>query len=109
MDFLGLSGKTIVVMGVANRRSVAAAATAVLREAGARLVHLFKDEALLEMYAHKPSWRSLSSHFGRNINAIKLRLQHLGVDLGAEAGRARYLQRPGSRAAAAVEVERQVE
>ncbi len=48
MDFLGLEGKTIVMTGVANRRSVAAAATAVLREAGARLVHLFKDEALLE-------------------------------------------------------------
>ena len=60
-----------------------------------------EEEALLEMYAHKPSWRALSSHFGRNINAIKLRLQHLGVDLGAEAGRARYLHRPGSHAAAA--------
>ena len=69
-----------------------------------------EDEALLEMYAHKPSWRAMSSHFGRNINAIKLRLQHLGVDLGAEAGRARYLRRPGSHAAAATEGgERQVE
>ena len=67
-----------------------------------------EEEALLEMYAHKPSWRALSSHFGRNINAIKLRLQHLGVDLGAEAGRARYLRRPGSHAAEA-EAELQTE
>ena len=48
MDFLGLSGKRIVVMGVANRRSVAAAAAAVLREAGAELIYLFKDQELLE-------------------------------------------------------------
>ena len=68
-----------------------------------------EEEALLEMYAHRPSWRALSSHFGRNINAIKLRLQHLGVDLGAEAGRARYLRRPGTNAAAAQEAERQTE
>ena len=68
-----------------------------------------EEEALLEMYAHRPSWRALSSHFGRNVNAIKLRLQHLGVDLGAEAGRARYLRRPGSHAAAAAEGERQTE
>ena len=68
-----------------------------------------EDEALLEMYAHRPSWRALSSHFGRNINAVKLRLQHLGVDLGAEAARARYLRRPGTRAAAAAEGERSVE
>lgn len=67
-----------------------------------------EDEVLLEMYAHKPSWRELSSHFGRNINAVKLRLQHLGVDLGAEAGRARYLRRPGSHAAS-VEEEKLVE
>ena len=62
-----------------------------------------EDEALLEMYAHRPSWRALSSHFGRNINAVKLRLQHLGVDLGAEARRARYLRRPGTRAAVSAE------
>ena len=67
-----------------------------------------EEEALLEMYSQKVSWRTLSSHFGRNINAIKLRLQHLGVDLGEEAGRARYLHRPGSRAAVA-EGERMVE
>jgi hypothetical protein len=64
-----------------------------------------EDEALLEMYPQRTSWRELSSHFGRNVNAVKLRLQHLGVDLGAEAGRARYLRRPGTRAAAMAEAE----
>lgn len=64
-----------------------------------------EDEALLEMYPQRTSWRDLSSHFGRNVNAVKLRLQHLGVDLGAEAGRARYLRRPGTRAAAMAEAE----
>ena len=68
-----------------------------------------EDEALLEMYPNRTSWRELSSHFGRNVNAVKLRLQHLGVDLGAEAGRARYLRRPGTRAAAMAEAGNKVE
>ena len=50
------------------------------------------DEALMEMYSAGKSWRALSDRFGRNINAVKLRLQHLGVDLGAEAGRPRFNQ-----------------
>ena len=52
------------------------------------------DEALLEMYKSGVSWRTLSDHFGRNVNAIKLRLQRLGIDLGAEAGRPHFPQRP---------------
>lgn len=51
------------------------------------------DDALMDMFAAGSSWRTLSNHFGRNINAIKLRLQHLGVDLGAEAGRSRFPRR----------------
>jgi enoyl-[acyl-carrier protein] reductase I len=43
MDFLQLHGKTIVVFGVANRRSVAWAVTQVLAEAGARLVQVVRD------------------------------------------------------------------
>ena len=48
MNFLHLSQRNIVVMGMANRRSVAAAVGTVLREAGANLLYVFKDEALLE-------------------------------------------------------------
>ena len=51
------------------------------------------DEALLEMYGSGRSWRTMSDHFGRNVNAIKLRLQHLGIDLGAEAARSRFPSR----------------
>ncbi len=51
------------------------------------------DEALLEMYSSGSSWRTLSNQFGRNVNAIKLRLQHLGIDLGADAGRSRFPRR----------------
>ena len=47
-DYLGLSGRHIVVMGVANRRSVAWAVACLLREAGANVVFAFRDEALLE-------------------------------------------------------------
>jgi enoyl-[acyl-carrier protein] reductase I len=43
MDFLGLKGKNIVLMGVANRRSVAWAAAQALQEAGANLLYVFKD------------------------------------------------------------------
>ncbi len=45
MDFLGLQGKTILVFGVANRRSVAWAVTQVLQEAGARVVQVVRDAA----------------------------------------------------------------
>ena len=38
MDFLELSGKTVLVLGLANRKSVAWHAGALLREAGARVV-----------------------------------------------------------------------
>ena len=51
------------------------------------------DEALLEMYGSGRTWRTMSDHFGRNVNAIKLRLQHLGVDLGAEAAHSRFPSR----------------
>ena len=47
-DFLALRGKRIILTGIANRRSIAAAVLAVLREAGASPVCVFKDEALLE-------------------------------------------------------------
>ena len=48
MDFLKLEGRNIVVMGVANRRSVAWAVSQVLAEAGANIIYVFKDEGLLE-------------------------------------------------------------
>lgn len=46
MDFLQLSDKTIVVFGVANRRSVATAAAHCLREAGADLVFVVQTEEI---------------------------------------------------------------
>ncbi len=48
MDFLRLRDKNIVLMGVANRRSVAWAVAELLREVGANLLYVFKDHALLE-------------------------------------------------------------
>ena len=46
MDFLHLQNRTIVVFGVANRRSVAYAVHRVLEEAGATLVHVVKDDSV---------------------------------------------------------------
>ncbi len=57
-----------------------------------------QDQALLAEYqraaegGRRVDWKKLSEPFGRNVNAIKLRLERLGVDLGAEAGHSR---RPG--------------
>ncbi len=48
MDFLKLGERNIVVMGVANRRSVAWAVAQCLREAGANVIYAFRDKALLE-------------------------------------------------------------
>ncbi len=48
MDFLQLQGKTIVVMGVANRKSVAYHVATQLRDAGAQLVLVVRSEARRE-------------------------------------------------------------
>jgi enoyl-[acyl-carrier protein] reductase I len=45
VDFLNLSGKTIVVFGVANRKSVAWHVARVLREADAKVVFVVRSEA----------------------------------------------------------------
>ncbi len=48
MDFLGLKDKNIVLMGVANRRSVAWAVATVLREAGARVVFVVRNTDVMD-------------------------------------------------------------
>jgi enoyl-[acyl-carrier protein] reductase I len=45
VSFLGLSGKTILIQGVANKKSVAYAVDRVLRAEGADCVHLVRSEA----------------------------------------------------------------
>lgn len=56
-----------------------------------------EDNKLLQMYndsvsnpSGKPSWKAMSEELGRNTNALKLRLERLGIDLGDDAGRSRY-------------------
>lgn len=44
MDFLGLNGKSILVLGAANRKSVAWHVDRVLREAGAIVIHSVRSE-----------------------------------------------------------------
>jgi len=46
MNFLDLTDKTMVVVGVANRRSVAYAIAKVLEEAGARIIYVVRDESV---------------------------------------------------------------
>lgn len=56
-----------------------------------------EESKLLQMYneslateSGKPSWSAISKALGRNTNAIKIRLERLGIDLGEEAGHSRY-------------------
>jgi enoyl-[acyl-carrier protein] reductase I len=51
MDFLQLTGKRILVFGVANRKSVAYHAGRVLTEAGAQCVYVVQSEAIRESTA----------------------------------------------------------
>lgn len=44
MDFLQLGGKTIVVYGLANRKSVACVIAKTLQEAGAEVIHVVRSE-----------------------------------------------------------------
>jgi enoyl-[acyl-carrier protein] reductase I len=44
MDFLQLSGKKVVIFGLANRKSVACAIGKVLAEAGAEVIHVVRSE-----------------------------------------------------------------
>ncbi len=48
MDFLGLAGKTIVVFGLANKKSVACAIAKMLVAAGARVIHVVRSEQRAE-------------------------------------------------------------
>ena len=49
MSFLNLENKRFLVMGVANRKSVAWAITKSLEEAGAEVIHSVRSEARLEL------------------------------------------------------------
>lgn len=51
MDFLQLTGKTILVTGVANKKSIAYHAHKVLSEAGATVIHSVRSEARKESVA----------------------------------------------------------
>ncbi len=44
MDFLGLNGKTILVMGVANKKSIAFQTARLLEEAGANVIYSVRSE-----------------------------------------------------------------
>jgi len=44
MDFLQLSGKKVLIFGLANRKSVACAVGKVLAEAGAEIIHVVRSE-----------------------------------------------------------------
>ena len=54
-----------------------------------------EDASLRQLYDESSKsgdvipWPSIASCMGRNVNAVKLRLEYLGYDLGSDAGRSR--------------------
>ena len=48
MGFLGVEGKTFVVFGLANRKSVACAIARTLQEEGAEIIHVVRSEQRVE-------------------------------------------------------------
>ena len=50
-DFLGLQNKTILVMGVANKKSVAYAISKTIRQAGAKVIYTVRSESRKESLA----------------------------------------------------------
>jgi enoyl-[acyl-carrier protein] reductase I len=59
MSFLGLRGKTILVMGTANRKSVAYQVAVTLEEAGAMVIHSVRSKARSESTARLLKDRSV--------------------------------------------------
>lgn len=59
-----------------------------------------EDQALLARYQQEAQngqrvpWGTMAKQLGRNPNALRLRLEHLGIDLGPEAGRPRRVGGP---------------
>lgn len=53
-----------------------------------KLLQMYKESLATE--SGKPSWPALSKALGRNPNALKIRLERLGIDLGEDAGHSRY-------------------
>jgi len=51
VDYLGIAGKTYVIFGVANKKSVAYAITEVLQEAGAEVVQVVQNNSVKETVA----------------------------------------------------------
>ncbi|MCQ2141705.1 MAG: hypothetical protein MJY83_05105 [Bacteroidales bacterium] len=44
------------------------------------------DSTLMQMWSEGQSWPNMSNVLQRNVNALKLRLEKLGVNLGKDAG-----------------------
>lgn len=74
MDFLALEGKKVVVFGLANRKSVAAAIGRVLAEAGVEVVHVVRNEERAQT-AHKlfPESRVLVCDVEDEANIVRVR------------------------------------
>jgi enoyl-[acyl-carrier protein] reductase I len=74
VDFLGLAGKTIIIFGLANKKSVACSIAKVLQAAGAEIIHVVRDDTLVRT-AKKlfPESRVFSCNVENEENIVRAR------------------------------------
>lgn len=83
-DFLGLSGKTVLVMGVANKKSVAFRIARLIEQAGAEVIYSVRSEARKESLAKLLADRKVivcDVEDQSQIDALAARLEEDGVEL----------------------------
>lgn len=97
MDFLNYDRMKIMDFKAAYPRAF----TKWTPEEDDELVRLYRTAlSLCAPGARRIPWSNISARMGRNPNAIKLRLEHLGFDLGSEAGIPRHSRLAAPRAEA---------
>src|SRR6188768_1513750 len=85
MDFLGLSGKTLLVFGVANKKSVAYAVAKTLEEAGAKVVFVVRSHERRDSLAKLLADREIyvcDVEFDEQISHLKDELTAAGHKFG---------------------------
>ncbi len=75
MDFLQLAGRSILIMGVANRKSVAWHIAQILKEAGADVLYAVRSTArqdsIRKLVGDAPSTSAMSRSRIRSIDSVK--------------------------------------
>lgn len=86
MDFLNYDRMRILDFKASYPRAF----TKWTEEEDAEVLRLYREAVACSANGARLPWTSISKRLGRNVNAVKLRLEHLGVNLGHDAGIPRH-------------------